>query len=161
MKRYGDWAPTQFDIKGLALEDQQDWLVCPCLRTRDSDCLEESNWAAQDTAIPESDNCENHAFNHWGPGWFEIKIVRPGSPEETIARDLEASLENYPVLDEEDHSNREQEEANRVWANCYNVHERLKYIRKNRSQFDFRSMEDMMGCVRGKYFAGYASELLR
>lgn len=40
------------------------------------------------------------------------------------------------------------------------LRERVEYIRKHRSQFEFRDFADMLGCVRGKYFAGYASELI-
>ena len=52
------------------------------------------------------------------------------------------------------------EEANRVWTDCYDDTERVKYIRDNRSEFEFRDFADLMGCARGTYFAGYASELL-
>ena len=37
---------------------------------------------------------------------------------------------------------------------------RINYIRENRSQFEFYNFEDLMCCVRGEYFAGYANELL-
>jgi hypothetical protein len=63
-------------------------------------------------------------------------------------------------LDESDFSEVEQEEANETWRNCYDVSERVKYIREHRSQFEFHDLGDMLGCVRGNYFAGYASELL-
>jgi hypothetical protein len=33
-------------------------------------------------------------------------------------------------------------------------------MREHRSQFDARSFADLLGCARGKYFLGYASELL-
>jgi hypothetical protein len=157
---YSEFAPTGFDPKGAFLDDRQDWLVCPCTRTRDSDPFVESNWEAQDKEIPESEDCENHYFNHWGPGWFEIKIVRPGSNAEKIAKTLEIRLEDYPILDDEDFYEREQEEANRVWQDCYDTRERISYIRRYRSQFDFHNLEDMLKCVRGEYFAGYASELI-
>jgi len=54
----------------------------------------------------------------------------------------------------------ETEEANDVWRDCYRPEERIDYIRKHRSQFKFRGLSDLIGCVRGHYFAGYASELL-
>ncbi len=44
MDRYGDWAPTDFDRRGAFLDDRADWLVFPCMRTRDSRPLEESNF---------------------------------------------------------------------------------------------------------------------
>ena len=54
----------------------------------------------------------------------------------------------------------ETEEAERVWRDCYSASERIAYIERNRSQFEFRSFADMLGCVRGNYFSGYASELI-
>lgn len=161
METYSKFAPTALDSPGAFLEERQDWLLAPVSRTRDSNCLAESNFAAALEALGgESDDVEVHRFGHWGPGWFEIILVRPGSPAEGIGAELERQLEDYPVLAEEDFSEREMEEANRVWSDCYNVRERVSYIRANRRQFEFHDLADMLGCVRGNYFAGYASELL-
>lgn len=161
METYAKFAPTSVDPAGAFLEERQDWFVAPVSRTRDSDCLSESNFdAALEALGGESEDVEVHRFGHWGPGWFEIILVRPGSPAESIAVDLERRLEDYPVLAEDDYCEREMEEANRVWSDCYNVRERVRYIRANRRQFEFRGLADMLGCVRGNYFAGYASELL-
>lgn len=162
METYSKFAPTGFDPAGAFLDDdRQDWLVVPVSRTRDTGPLEESNFdAALEMLGGESDDVEVHRFGHWGPGWFEIIIVRPGSEAETAAKEIESRLEDYPLLDEDDASERETEAANDVWRDCYNVKERVRYIRKNRSQFEFRSLSDMLGCVRGEYFSGYASELL-
>lgn len=58
------------------------------------------------------------------------------------------------------HSEAEEEQAQEVWRDCYRPKARIEYIREHREQFEFRSFADMLGCVRGRYFAGYASELL-
>lgn len=99
--------------------------------------------------------------NHWACGWIEWIAIH-GSDEAALreADRLMAKLDNYPVLNEDDWSRREDESAQTIWRDCYRPSERLKYIREHRSQFEFRSLADMLGCVRGKYFAGYASELL-
>ena len=113
MEKYGDFRPTPFDARGLGLPDRQNWLIVPCSRTRDSEPLTVSNF---ETALkmldPDEDNedVEVHSFRHWGPGWFEIIIVRPGSEAEQVATDIEAALAGYPVLDDEDFSAREWEE---------------------------------------------------
>lgn len=88
-----------------------DWLVCPVSRTRDTaDLLEVSNWEAQLEALGgEGPDAEVHRFGHWGPGWFELVLVRPGTPAETKAEEIAGALEEYPVLDDEDHSRREYE----------------------------------------------------
>lgn len=159
MRTYSSYKPSAFDTAGLGMPDRQDWLVAPCGRNRDSDTLAESNWYAQARRIPEGEDAEICRFGHWACGWFEILIVRPGSAAATEAEKIERKINDYPILDESDHSGREQAEADRVWE-CMEVKERIEYIRDHRSQFEFYNFADMLGCVRGRYFAGYASELL-
>lgn len=162
MKTYSQFRPSQFDPKGLGLSDQQGWLVAPVSQTRDSEALSRSNFACFLKALGgESDTVEVHRFGHWGPGWFEIILINPADADRVkAAEELEASLENYPVLNDEHFSELEHEEAAQVWQSCYCDKERIAYIRKHRSQFEFRDFADLIGCVRGRYFAGYASELL-
>ena len=161
MKTYAEFQPTGFDPKGLALDDKQNWIVVSCGTNRDADCLTRSNFiAALEILGGESEDVEVHRFGHWACGWFEIIIVRPDSPAAKEAEEIEAALENYPVLDDTAFSELETEEADETWRVCYREKERIAYIRDNRSQFEFRSFADMLACVRGKYFAGYASELL-
>lgn len=159
LQAYATFRPTAHDTAGLNCEDKQDWLVVPCNRNRDSDCLSESNFAAALARLNgESETCEVCRFGHWACGWFEIILIHPSraSEGESIAEDLDG----YPVLDENDFSEREEDAARETWEACYSVPERIAYIRKHRTQFEFRDLGDMLGCVRGKYFAGYASELL-
>lgn len=162
MKPYKEFRPTSLDCRGLGLSEQQNWLVLGVAHNRDSGPLEESNFACALKELGgESDDVEVHRFGHWGPGWFEIILINPNSPEHVkLATEIEASLENYPVLDEQDFSEREQQEANDIWRNCYRATERVKYIREHRSQFEFFDFREMLGCVRGNYFCGYASELI-
>ena len=117
MQTYSQFRPTQFDACGLALSDQQDWLVLPVIQTRDSGALEQSNFAAALERLGgESEMVQVHRFGHWGPGWFEIIIVSPaGMDLVKIAEDIERTLEDYPVLDEMDFSNREYESFLRDW----------------------------------------------
>lgn len=162
METYAQYSPTAFDRAGAFLEDdRQEWLVVPVSRNRDSGPFAESNFSAALSALDgESDDCEVYRFGHWGPGWFEIILVRPGSEAAEKAEDVERRLQNYPALDEDDLSERETEEANRVWKQCYDLPERVAYVRSHREQFEFRDFVDMLGCMRGNYFAGYASELI-
>ena len=136
-----------------------EWL-CLLTRSRDSDCLTESNWfSALRELGGESDNVTIDHFGHWACGWWVSLSVRAGTPEHDIARKIADRLENYPVLDEEDFSQREYEDALDVW-NAYTVQDRIEYIRRHAGQFDFRDYADLLGCVRGKYFSGYAGELI-
>jgi hypothetical protein len=129
---------------------------------RDSDALTRSNFRVMLKALGgESDTVRVVREGHWAVGWVEwIAIHESDAKSLEIADELKASLEDYPVLSDDDFSELEMEEANEVWANCYDAAERVAYIRKFRSQFQFHDFGDLLGCVRGKYFAGYASELL-
>lgn len=154
--------PSGFDSFANYAGDipEADWL-CLMTRTRDADCLTESNWRVALAALGgESEEVEIFRFSHWACGYWEAMAVRDGSPQADKAREMFESLQGYPVLDDSDFSDLEMAEADRVWSDCYRVNERLKYVRKNRSQFEFANLADMMGCIRGKYFCGYASELL-
>jgi len=131
-------------------------------QSRDSDALERSNFRCMLAALGgESDTVEVVRASHWAVGWVEwIAIHQDDSRALAIADKIAARLEDYPVIDEDDWGELEQEDANETWRNCYSPGERLAYIRKFRYQFDWRDWRDLRACVRGDYFAGYASELL-
>lgn len=115
MKTYKNWSPTEYDRRGLGLPDRGEWLVLPVILTRDSDALEQSNFAvALETLGGESETLERHEFNHWACGWFEILLLHPAREPEGEA--LESRLESYPVLNEEDFSNREMEAYADAWS---------------------------------------------
>lgn len=124
MQTYGSFRPTRFDIAGLGLHDKQDWLVLPVSRGRDSDHLAQSNY---DVAIQSLERCdfkewEEHSFNHWACGWYEIIIVKPGTTAEGVGREIEEALEEHPALDENDYSEREWE------AHCEHVGQELQRV---------------------------------
>lgn len=131
-------------------------------RSRDSDDLEESNFATMLKDLGgESETVQVVREGHWAVGWVEwIAIHQDDDKALQIADENMARLADYPVLDESDWSEREMESANAIWHDCYNAKERIAYIRKYRSQFDFHDMADLRAVVRGDYFNGYASELL-
>lgn len=54
-------------------------------------------------------------YGHWACGWFEILVVKGGTRAESKARDLAARLEDYPILDEGDYSERTTELAQEAW----------------------------------------------
>lgn len=150
--------------------DNGDWLIASAMH-RDSDCLTCSNFRCFEKALkalPEFKAWDGEfspvtieEFNHWAVGWVQYLIIHPSfTAGVALAESIRAKLEEYPVLDDEDFSNIETEEANETWKNCYDANERIKYIRDHKSQFEFHDFADMLGCIRGKYFAGYASELI-
>lgn len=137
-------------------------------RTRDSDCLEISNFECALARVKEASNRELSSpsvhvvqENHWAVGWIEWIAIHPsdtGAVQE--AEKIESELESYPVLDESDFSERETDEADRIWRDCFRPSERIEYIRAHRSHFDFLDLANMLSCVRGNYFSGYACELI-
>ena len=120
MIEYSKYRPNALDAKGIGLHEKQDWLVMDVMRTRDSEVAALSNWDATISALEKRgnekrdedgyDDYECHTFTHWGPGWFEIILVEPGTHAERIAKDIETSLEDYPLLDYDDYYSREWEE---------------------------------------------------
>jgi hypothetical protein len=129
---------------------------------RDSDCLSRSNFRVAWEALNKVSKAARIVReSHWAVGWIEW-IAIPSTASATLkeADEMLAAVEQYPVLSDNDFSDLESEEANEIWANCYTPKERIKYIREHNHDWGFRNLADMLGCVRGKYFAGYASELI-
>jgi hypothetical protein len=138
LQPYREFRPTPFDSAGAFLHDddeegRRDWLIAPCSQNRDSDSLVRSNYRVQLAAIeavdPDGADHEEHRFGHWGPGWFELVLVRPGSYAARAAHEIEARLDDYPILDDDDHSALEWEEVSEYWAR-ESVASRLEWIQR-------------------------------
>jgi hypothetical protein len=86
---------------------------------RDSGSLEKSNSAAIAEELKpflENGDIVSESHNHWACGWvdgYSILVYRDGKPTEAFRKycELRARLDDYPVLDEEDFSERELEES--------------------------------------------------
>lgn len=161
MERYADYQPTQFDPKGYCLEDHQDWLVAPVIQTRDSGCLERSNFRTVLADLGgESDNVEVHRFGHWGPGWFEIIIVRPDTAEATKVEQWEAALADYPIASEDDFSMLEVETACEYWETL-SIRDRMEYVERDggleTGESIFSIRHSIPRTVRGEIYSMLAS----
>lgn len=134
MQKYSNWRPTAFDSSGLGLEDRQDWLVLGVIQTRDSEALVRSNFkvALEILGGEQDDLVEVHSFNHWGPGWFEIILVNPSLEDK--AQEIEDSLENYPVLDDESFSEMEEEARQQDWESWAG----REFVKKLAEAFDLK-----------------------
>lgn len=115
-QRYKAFLPTAYDTKGLGCEDQQAWIVSPVSITRNTykGDYPYSNYrvfeAWLDEIDPDGEGHEVHRFNHWGPGWFEIILINPDHLGCMLAlNQVTHALDEYPVLDDCDHSERERE----------------------------------------------------
>ena len=126
-------------------------------RSRDSDCGEESNFHAMLAGLGgESDTVHVVRESHWAVGWVEWIAIHESDEKSLRAADaMQEQLEDYPVLDEEDYSQREWDECERVWSDCYSASERVRYLRKNRCDTGFR---ELRAAVNGDW--GAACNLL-
>lgn len=162
----GDYLHGNHNYAGEVVDDCYKILLA---RNRDSNCLQESNW---DVALKElggeSEDLEDGSkpaviivrFGSWACGWFEYLMVLEGTPEFAIAEKIEKQLESYSILDDDDFSRREMEAADEIWKNWWRVKDRIKYIRDNRSNMEFRDFKELISCVRGECFRGDASDIL-
>jgi hypothetical protein len=57
---------------------------------------------------------ELHNFGHWACGWFEILIVHPDSQD--FVEEIENLLDQYPILNDDHHSNMEIEKEDQSWS---------------------------------------------
>ena len=130
MELYKNFAPTACDSTGLNLPDQQHWYLAPVSITRDSNELSQSNFQTTlDMLGGESETVQVHRFGHWGPGWFEIILIKPDSPAESIGNEIEDKLADYPVLDQEDYSQREFNSINEYWGSI-SLPERINWLQR-------------------------------
>lgn len=95
--------------------EHDSWLVVPHIHCpKVATCLDDSNWSALSIMLAEADpeaaqhECLYHS--HWATD-FEFYIVAPESAALEAAQQALQRLADYPILDEDDLSERENEEA--------------------------------------------------
>ena len=116
------------------------WMVAGSTRTRDSDCLEESNFHTTVKMLGgESDDVQIVREGHWACGWVEWIAVKGDSVAKLA--DIDQRLESYPILDDEDFSQREDDACKLVWETCYSTpKQRAAYLRRKKCILNFRWM---------------------
>ena len=85
-------------------------------RHRDSGLVEESNFQSALKALNgKSDTVKIIRAKHWAVGWIEVILIHE-SDKEAIEKgiEIEKSLENYPILDEDDFYERESEKRDEI-----------------------------------------------
>lgn len=110
-------------------------------RHRDSDLISESNWDVACKSLSAEDHDTGdletrpavYTFRagHWAVGWVEYLLVRPDAPEATLkaAGEIVCGLAEYPVLSDDDLSERECEAELEAWRNL-SVRDRADLIRR-------------------------------
>lgn len=100
------WKPSE-NYMG---EDYSDYYVF-LTQHRDSENLEISNFiTALNELGGEGNGVLKVSFNHWMVGWVEAILIQKDAKDKiAIAEKLEAELEDYPILDDNDYMRREDE----------------------------------------------------
>lgn len=100
-------------------------------QSRDSDCLEQSNFAAMLEALGgESETVLVVSEDHWAVGWVEwIAIHETDDAALAEADRLVEGLQDYPVLNEEDWSQRECDLAFETWDRA-SLRDRIYYCHR-------------------------------
>ena len=106
-------------------------------RNRESSLVANSNW---DCAIKMFDEAKLEyditSFGHWACGWVEYLSVDINIPEAyKLAEEIEASLSAYPILNDEDHSEREYEDGLKTIENCIDSWFEIGELLSNESSF--------------------------
>jgi len=129
MQRYDSFRPTPFDHH-LPIDGREHWIVAPVTQNRDSGCLDQSNFYSALMLLggEQEDLVEVHRFGHWELGWYEIIIVHPSLREKVEA--IVARLEDYPILDDKDLSEREYAAIDKAWS-CMTLREKIEFATEN------------------------------
>lgn len=107
-------------------------------RTRDSSILENSNYdlilaelKAEADKYPDIDQpVYDFRASHWAVGWVEYIIVEKDAPQSILdmAEDILRGLADYPVVSEEDYSEKQYDAVHEYWENC-GLRERMEWCK--------------------------------
>jgi len=136
-------------------------------KTRDSDLLGQSNFhafvrALKDKGFEQGEpddyrNMENNpqcfeilSFGHWACGWYEQIFIHETQDKVLAAAEaLGEQLSDYPVLDEEDFSNREWEAASEYWKSL-SLRERIDYCGRDGCSIFAARHDELPSCGSGE-----------
>ena len=122
------WHSPPWNVEGMG--DEHDWAMY-YTRNRDSTLLEQSNHAYIQKAMEpyeEDGTAREESHGCWAYGWregFAIRVLKDGKATDAfkVWMNIQDALSDYPLLDEEDHSNREYE------ATIHNIKEIASDVR--------------------------------
>lgn len=105
--------PSALDsLANYSGELPDDCWYCVLTRSRDSTCMEESNFeVALQKLGGESEDVRIDRFSHWACGWWESLSVKTDTEAFGKALEIESGLNRYAILDEIDYSERCREAA--------------------------------------------------
>ena len=102
-------------------------------RHRDSDTLTESNFI---TFLQRLGGESKTVFivreSHWAVGWIEwIAIHKDDKEALGLAEVMFDDINDYPVLDDDDFSQREWDKAETVWNDCFDLKDRIDLCKEH------------------------------
>jgi hypothetical protein len=149
--------------------DWSDWYMVAS-RTRDSGPLDVSNFETAwnrlrhlvgGATVPDPDYPGHETsvltiplFRTWGPGWSKVLMLHKDAPIAALeeAEKMRNALTRYPVLDERDFTEREEEKINETW-NSFSLDERKRWLRQcnlptTQARYRFSKQPDDEGLLR-------------
>jgi hypothetical protein len=119
---------------------------------RDSDVLSESNFYSLLRRLGgESETVLVIRESHWAVGWVEwIGIHQSDETAVRIATECLEQLEEYPILDDEDFSEREEHECEVMWRMGFQPSDRIRRLRDSGCTTGFR---ELRAAVNGDWHA--------
>ena len=122
LEAWTDRDPAFSSNNNYAGGDFSDFYLAPVSITRDTiDSTALSNWQV---ITKELDDLTEHeesgvtSFGHWAVGWYEVYLIHKSDEEALKSADQwAASLEDYPIADEEHLSELESEAEGEAWDN--------------------------------------------
>ena len=123
-------------------------------QSRDSDCLEQSNFAKMLELLGgESETVLVVNESHWAVGWVEwIAIHESDTAALDVADKAQAHLEDYPVLDDENFSQREWDRAANYW-NSLSPRDKVRTAMEERKRYHWLAKEPVWRFGRLDYDA--------
>lgn len=106
--------------------ERSEWFIAYSV-TRDASILDESNWAEFVSRLQDVDGWAVERSGHWLVGWVDSLIVKPDSPAVAIVQEANKELKEYPILNEEDHSEREEAATCQLWEEM-DMRERMREL---------------------------------
>lgn len=123
LEKWNELDPATGTINYIG-KDFSDYFVFPIIKTRDCDFLTESNFEILSKEMlplsKELDNEEESVFvarmNHWACGFYEILLIHESDTKALDkAKKLVKELNDYPVLDEQDYSDKQNDYVSKQW----------------------------------------------
>jgi len=100
-------------------------------KTRDSDILTDSNWAiALERLGGEGNGVRIIRHGHWAVGWVEYLLISPTSHKLKEAEAIIEAINDYPVLSEDDYSERQSNAIYEYW-NGLSLREKIEEVKSD------------------------------